>query len=147
RRGAGALPGVPGSVLFAIGRRSHMNNIEAVYPLSPLQQGLLFHSLYLPAGGAYFEQVRGRFVVPIDAGAFRDAWQFLVDRHDILRTAFVWQDLEEPVQVVGRKVRLPFTFEDWTHLPPQAQDARFEEYLRVDQERGYDLNRAPLMRV
>ena len=124
-----------------------MNNIEAVYPLSPLQQGLLFHSLYLPAGGAYFEQVSGRFVVPIDAGAFRDAWRFLVDRHDILRTAFVWQNLEEPVQVVGRKVRLPFTFEDWTHLPPHAQDARFEESLRADQERGYDLNRAPLMRV
>ena len=74
--------------------------IEDIYPLSPLQQGMLFHSLYAPESGEYFRQslfeLRGR----LNAEAFEHAWRRAVERHDVLLTAFVWENLDEPLQVV-----------------------------------------------
>lgn len=83
-------------------------NIEDLYPLSPMQTGMLFHSITAGESGVYIEQlsfaISGSFV----PAAFQEAWQRLVNRHSILRTAFLYQDLKEPVQVVQRKVSVPF---------------------------------------
>src|ERR1051325_1856905 len=82
-------------------------NLEDLYELSPMQEGMLFHTLYAPGTGAYFEQsiftVEGDF----NASAFERAWQELINRHSILRTSFLWEGLEKPLQVVHRQVRLP----------------------------------------
>jgi len=82
--------------------------IESIYPLSPLQQGMLFHSLAEPASGLYLVQVtcmlRGRF----DVAAFQRAWQRVLTRHGALRTAFVWEGQKQAQQVVLRDVSLPF---------------------------------------
>jgi hypothetical protein len=77
-------------------------NIEDIYPLSPLQQGLLFHSLYEPGSGVYVEQLGWALEGAFHADAFEQAWQFAAARHPALRTAFAWEGLEEPVQVVHR---------------------------------------------
>jgi len=121
-------------------------NIEDVYPLSPMQEGLLFHSLYAPEGGLYITQIPFN-MKGIDVPALERAWQRIIDRHPIFRTAFVWKNIENPLQVVGRRVSLPFTCEDWRHLPAAEQEARFDTYLKEDRRRGFELNKAPLLRI
>ena len=121
--------------------------IEDLYPLSPTQQGLLFHSLYGPASGVYMVQVgftvRGR----LNLEAFCRAWQWLVQRHPVLRTAFTWDALEEPLQVVGRQATLPIDIQDWQTKPREAQAQELADWLERDRRQGFDLTAAPLMRL
>jgi len=121
--------------------------IQDIYPLSPMQQGMLFHSLSDPRSGAYCVQTSWTFEGDLDVSALRQAWQHAVDRHPILRTDFDWEELDEPVQVVYRHVTLPFEQMDWRHLPKEQQDQQLEQYLAQDRSRGFDLGQAPLMRL
>ena len=121
-------------------------NIEDVYPLSPMQEGLLFHSLYAPEGGLYVTQIPFN-TKGINTSALRQAWQRVVNRYSIFRTAFVWKNIDKPMQVVGRRVELPFKVEDWRNLSAAEQDARFDAYLVEDRRRGFKLNQAPLLRI
>ncbi|MFZ0750920.1 MAG: condensation domain-containing protein, partial [Pyrinomonadaceae bacterium] len=122
------------------------NNIEDVYPLSPMQEGLLFHSLYAPEGGLYVTQIPFN-TKGINTSALQQAWQRIVDRYPIFRTAFVWKNIQKPMQVVGRRVELPFKIEDWRNLSTTEQDTRFDAYLGEDRRRGFKLNHAPLLRI
>lgn len=122
-------------------------NIEAIYPLSPLQQGMLFHTLYAPKAAVYFGQFHCTLQGDINVNAVKWAWQRVVDRHPILRTAFVWESLDEPLQVVGRRVKLPFTEQDWRDMSPVDQQKRLDAFLQEDRARGFDLAQAPVMRL
>ena len=122
-------------------------NIEAVYPLSNLQQGLLFHSLYAPGSGVYVEQLSCALHGRLEVELFERVWQSLADRHAVLRTAFAWDGLDEPLQVVGRRVKLPLGAEDWRGLGAAEREARLERFLEEDRRRGFELARAPLMRL
>ncbi|MCU0488382.1 MAG: amino acid adenylation domain-containing protein [Anaerolineales bacterium] len=126
---------------------SAKRNIEAVYPLSPMQQGMLFHSLYAPETGAYFEQftcvLRGR----LNRTAFEQAWQIIVQRQAVLRTSFVWKRLDRMLQVVQKEVNLPVEYQDWRAESPQAQGDHLDAYLSADRKRGFDLAKSPLMRL
>jgi hypothetical protein len=73
---------------------SAKNNIESVYPLSPMQRGMLFHSLYAPGSGVYCTQLSCVLEGDLNLEAFEQAWQRVVDTHPILRTAFVWEGLD-----------------------------------------------------
>ncbi len=122
-------------------------NIEDIYTLSPMQQGMLFHSLYTPEASVYTEQMsctlHGRLNVP----AFERAWQRAVDHHPILRTAFVWEGVDEPLQVVMRRVELPLEQHDWRGLAAAEQATQLEAFLQADHARGFELSQAPLMRL
>jgi amino acid adenylation domain-containing protein len=126
---------------------SQRKNIEAVYPLSNLQQGMLFHSLYSPGSGVYVEQLSCALHGRLDVELFGRVWQSLADRHAVLRTAFGWEGLDEPLQVVGRRVKLPVGAEDWRGLGADERAARLEQFLEEDRLRGFELGRAPLMRL
>jgi amino acid adenylation domain-containing protein/non-ribosomal peptide synthase protein (TIGR01720 family) len=121
--------------------------VEDIYPLSPVQQGLLFHSLYEPEAGLYFEQksciLRGK----LNVEAFQRACQRVVDRHPILRTAFMWQGLDEPLQVVQRQVDVPWTLADWRGLTVNEQAARLRSFFSEDRARHFEPAVAPLMRM
>ncbi|HEX6287623.1 MAG TPA: amino acid adenylation domain-containing protein, partial [Herpetosiphonaceae bacterium] len=121
--------------------------IEAIYPLSPLQQGMLFHALYAPRSGVYVQQMNVPLHGRLDTVAFLRAWQHAVDRHAALRTLFYWHDLSAPIQVVRRHATVPLAQDDWRGLEPDEQAARLEAWLRADRERGFDLTAAPLMRL
>jgi amino acid adenylation domain-containing protein/non-ribosomal peptide synthase protein (TIGR01720 family) len=121
--------------------------IEDIYPLSPMQRGMLFESLYAPEKGAYFVQISCALEGELDADAFARAWQQVCERHAILRTSFAWEELDEPLQVVRRHVELPFHREDWRGLPPAEQQERLAALLLADRARGFKLSQAPLMRV
>ncbi|NLG50016.1 MAG: amino acid adenylation domain-containing protein, partial [Chloroflexi bacterium] len=122
-------------------------NIEAIYPLSPMQEGMLFHSLYAPDSGVYVEQLGCTLLGDLDVPAFERAWQRVVDRHSILRTSFLWKRLDRTLQVVQRQVRLSVAQEDWRGVSPAEQEARLEDFLQADRRRGFDLARPPLIRL
>ena len=122
-------------------------SIEEVYPLSPLQQGLLFHSVAEPGSGLYVEQTSWTLTGELSTPALRRAWELVVARHTILRTGFVWEDLEQPLQVVHSSVDLPFTEHDWTSLPPSSRARRLADLRDADRRRDFDLAAAPLMRL
>ncbi|MET9923058.1 condensation domain-containing protein, partial [Streptomyces sp. NPDC006435] len=122
------------------------HNVEDVYGLSPLQFGMLYHSLEdtsdtRPYMVQMTEEVEGSF----DEALFGAAWQQLVDRHSILRSAFVWEGVSEPVQVVQREAPLPFEVRDLRGLSDQEE--QLSAFLTEDWDRGFDLSRAPLVRV
>ena len=121
--------------------------VADIYPLTPLQKGLLFHALYEPESAAYFEQLCVRLDGALDEGAFEEAWRRLIDRHAILRSAFVTRGQREPVQVVFDRVPFAVTVEDWSALDDAGQAARLDGFLDEDRRRGFAFNRPPLMRV
>ena len=121
--------------------------VEDIYPLSPTQQGMLFHSLYSPQSGVYVVQVGCTLRGALDRQALAHAWQQLVQRHAVLRTAFGWSNLEEPLQVVGRQASLPLTYEDWRQHTPDELPEKLDDWMAEDRARGFDLARAPLMRL
>jgi amino acid adenylation domain-containing protein/non-ribosomal peptide synthase protein (TIGR01720 family) len=123
-----------------------VENLADIYELSPMQQGMLFHTLYAPDSGLYFEQRHCLIQGPFNVSAFRQAWQAVVDRHAILRTAFYWAELEKPLQVVRINVSLPWTELDWQNVDPAEQAVKLEEFLQCDRDQGFDLQQAPLMR-
>jgi len=119
--------------------------VEDLYPLSPMQQGMLFHTLYEQAGGDYINQLRVD-VDGLDPERFQQAWQATLDRHDILRTGFLWQgELPAPIQVVYKQVRLDFTEHDWRGRP-HPQEA-LHALATAERLRGFDLAAAPLLRL
>ncbi|HEX4954995.1 MAG TPA: amino acid adenylation domain-containing protein, partial [Thermoanaerobaculia bacterium] len=121
--------------------------VEDVYPLSPMQEGILFHSLYDREEEPYFRQWSGRLSGGLDVAGLLAAWHQVMDHHPVLRTAFVWQGLDKPLQVVCRAVRLPLVWQDWSQLAESDQRARLGDYLRRDRRRGFELSEAPLMRL
>src|ERR1700730_11814726 len=91
-------------------------NVEDLYPLTPVQQGLLFHSLYEPGAGVYCSQVSFLLEGDVKPAALRGAWQQALEHHPILRTSFLWEGLEQPLQVVHERLALPWCEEDWAGL-------------------------------
>ncbi|SFW64755.1 non-ribosomal peptide synthase domain TIGR01720 [Burkholderia sp. NFACC33-1] len=122
------------------------DDLEDSYPLSSLQQGILFHSLYELDPAAYFQQFS--FVVsgPLQVPALRQAWANALERHAVLRTAFAWANRDHPVQTVRHTVDLPWTFLDWRHRDASRRAQDFDAFLADDRRRGFDLQRAPLFR-
>jgi amino acid adenylation domain-containing protein len=122
-------------------------NLEDVYPLSPLQQGLLFHSLYAPGSGVYIEQMSWRLQGALNLRPFREAWQQIVDRHAVLRTRFLWRETTSPIQIVLPFAELPWTELDWRDCPSAEQEARFSRLVEEDRRTDFDFERPPLMRI
>jgi len=119
--------------------------IEDLYPLSPMQQGMLFHTLEAAEPGLYINQM----AVPVeglDVERFVAAWNQVIERHEILRTGFWAQnDLREPLQVVYKQASMPVTVHDWRARQHSA--AALEQLIADDSVQGFDLLSAPLMRL
>ncbi|GAA6615349.1 amino acid adenylation domain-containing protein [Scytonema sp. NUACC26] len=123
------------------------NNVEDIYQLSPMQQGMLFHTLYAPDSGVYCQQLNCSLTGTLNVEAFKAAWQQVVARHVILRTAFIWERKDVPLQVVYRQVKLPIEIHSWLGLSPQEQQQQLQDFLESDRDRGFQLDKAPLMRL
>ena len=121
--------------------------VENIYRLSPMQEGMLFHSLSDKDSGMYVEQSVCTLAGEIDAAALRRAWEGVLARHSVLRASFHWEEVDRPVQVVYRQLDLPWREEDWRGLDGETQAARFEALVEADRRLGFDLDRPPLLRV
>lgn len=121
-------------------------NIEAIYPLSSTQEGILFHTLYAPESRIYFQQLNFTLQGNLQVQAFQQAWQRVVERHQVLRTLFLWEGREKPLQVVLKSVNLPWENLDWQHLSSWEQQERLQALKQSELEQQVPLNQAPLMR-
>jgi len=126
---------------------TNRQNVADIYPLSPMQQGMLFHSLYEPDSDVYFVQFSCNLKGNVDATIFEQAWQRLVEKYVVFRTAFIWESLSQPVQVVYRQVTVRVATYDWQHLTAQQQEQELAVFLESDQQKSLELSEAPLMRL
>ncbi len=120
--------------------------IEDIYPLTPMQQGMLFHTLMAPGTGVYVEQLTCRIGRGLDVARFEQALQALVDRHAILRSVFAWDKLNEPLQIARRELRVPLAQLDWRERPAGEREAAYDAFLAEDYQRGFALDQPPLLR-
>jgi hypothetical protein len=118
-----------------------------VYELTPAQQEMFFHAQRAPGSQAYFEQIVYAYQGALDVPAFAQAWQRVIDRHPILRTSFCLEDGTQTVQLVHSHVVLPFATDDWRGLSSSVQEQRLAVFVEEDRRQGFDLGRAPLIRV
>lgn len=123
------------------------NEIDDTYPLSPLQQGLLFHTLLQPGSGVDIVQLLCELHEALDVAAFQRAWRCVIARHPVLRTNLRWENLAQPLQEVHAQVDLPWQEQDWRAVPPGEREQRIADFLGADRRRGIDLARAPLFRL
>jgi amino acid adenylation domain-containing protein/thioester reductase-like protein len=120
-------------------------NVQDIYPLAPLQDGMLFHHLFNEHGGdAYIVSMLFSMSSRAAVSELLDALQNVIDRHDILRTAVLWEDLPCAVQVVHRRALLPV--EEFSLDPHRDVRAQLSECMRPERQQ-MDIRQAPLMRL
>ena len=122
-------------------------DIQDLYPLSPLQEGMLFHARLEPRSNAYFQQVSYRWQAPLANHLIEMSLNRLFANHDILRTAFVQDGLVRPLQVALRQRAAAFCLIDASGLERQQQISFMKLLLVMDRDRSFDLARDPLLRV
>ena len=120
------------------------NRDADIFGVSPLQAGMLFHSLLEPSGGEYVvvaaQRISGRF----DPACFRRAWDTVVAHTPVLRAAFRWSDT--PCQVVAPEVVVPWREEDWRGRAATDVNDELRDFVAAERLTGFDLGQAPLMR-
>ncbi|MBO0991337.1 amino acid adenylation domain-containing protein, partial [Delftia sp. SD018] len=132
---AQALAGLP----FA------QEDVEDVYPLTPTQEGMFFHAMEAPGTGLYVNQL-GVDLSGVDAERLARAWSAMVQRHAMLRTAFVWQaGMQRPLQVVLRQATAKFVQHDWRGLDDAVE--RADRLGREELRRETDWLAPPLVRI
>lgn len=124
-----------------------MTELEDLYPLSPTQQGMLFHALQEPNVRPYTEQLVWELTGEVDLDRLGGAWQALVDRHPVLRTSLVWEETDTPLQAVHQTAQLSYMAFDWTAMSPADQREHFPALVDGYRSYGLDLRSAPLMKV
>ncbi|MET8336061.1 condensation domain-containing protein [Streptosporangium canum] len=124
-----------------------MDNVEDIYELSPLQQGMLLHSTHDGAADMYLSQHMYEVEGPLDDQALEETWHAVLEAHPSLRTSFHWEGLDKPLQVVHRDVKLPVHRHDWRGLDAAQQRDRLERLHVEDRAAGFDLTAAPLQRL
>ena len=122
-------------------------NIESIYPLSPMQEGMLFHSIDGQESKVYVVVLYFSLRGALNVHAFKRAWQIILERHSILRTFFVWNNRKTPLQIVRKHVALPWQEFDWRYKPASEQNELLKFFPQTDRRRGFNLSKAPLMRL
>lgn len=128
-------------------QRLERNNIADIYPLAPMQEGILFHSVSSPGGGLYMPQTALRITGHVDVDTLKAAWQGAIDRHPILRSGFFWEERDEPFQIAFRSLPVTFKRLDWTGLDGASERERLQALFSANRAEPFDLRRPPLIRV
>jgi amino acid adenylation domain-containing protein/non-ribosomal peptide synthase protein (TIGR01720 family) len=127
--------------------RKSYGRIADIYPLSPIQQGMLFHSLLEPSAGTYLTQFVCELTGDLNQEAFCAAWRHVVNTQSSLKACFEAEIVsDEPVQVIADSVDPHFQYGDWSDAAGVKRKNKLREFLEQDRERGIDLKAAPLMR-
>ncbi|WP_085715279.1 non-ribosomal peptide synthetase [Pseudomonas sp. B28(2017)] len=118
--------------------------IEDVYPLTPMQEGMLLHTLLEPGTGLYYMQDRYRINSELDPQRFAQAWQAVIARHEALRASFCWNVGEQMLQVIHKPGSTPIEYLDWSDIAQAEQEPKLQTLLKTEREAGFDLlNQAP----
>jgi amino acid adenylation domain-containing protein/non-ribosomal peptide synthase protein (TIGR01720 family) len=122
-------------------------DVEDIYPLTPMQAGMVFHGLSQADQRLYLEQVAFVLGGVEDPRVLGAAWQHVVDRTPVLRSRVVWNGVDKPLQVVHRDATIAVHHLDWTHLSPSVRQNELRRVLEQDRTVGIDLDSPPLLRV
>ncbi|MEU7260748.1 non-ribosomal peptide synthetase [Streptomyces rimosus] len=123
-------------------------SLTDIWPLSPLQEGLLFHAAFEEEGPDVYETQRLLDLNgPLDAARLRASWEALLARHDALRASFHQRESGDTVQVVARDVTLPWAEADVSALPEDERQAALDELAANERAHRFDLAAAPLLRL
>ncbi|MFS0655871.1 amino acid adenylation domain-containing protein [Bacillus sp. 179-C3.3 HS] len=121
--------------------------IQKVYPLTPMQEGMLYHAMLDPNSSSYFTQLELGISGEFDLGLFEKSINELIRTYDILRTAFVYQQLQKPRQVVLAERHADVYREDLTNLNHQAQQKVLDQYKKQVRKQGFHLTNDLLLKV
>ncbi len=124
-----------------------MKNVEDIYALSSMQQLMLWQAVSPGRSEALAEQLTCTLNGPLNVAAFRAAWQTVTARHPLLRTAFLYTGIKNPVQVVRERTHLPWEEIDLRELEPEVQEERIAELSQQQLQEGFDVTKAPLFRL
>lgn len=122
-------------------------DIATLYELSPLQEGILFHSLYNPKSTAYKTQFSMEFPEGLDLESFQKAWEYVIKNHTILRTLFIHDQVSIPVQCVYKKLQFKYEFIDFTKFASDELEIEYNKLLQTERNKAFDFKKPPLMRV
>lgn len=140
------------NVIFSMGRNKNApyergDNIEDIYTLSPIQSGMLLHSLLDADLDPYFRQLSFSLAGALDTEIFAEAWKKSIARHSALRSCIRLNGLSKPHQLVYRQVETPLKIYDWRQMSPAKREELLVALLREEESKGFDLSKAPLMRL
>ncbi|MEU9191384.1 amino acid adenylation domain-containing protein [Streptomyces sp. NPDC048484] len=121
--------------------------IENIYPLTGLQQGMLLHTRLAPEPGMHWAQYGYLLEGALELSALRRAWELVFVRHEVLRSAVVWDGVPVPVAVVSREISLPWQVVDASDLDEEGRLQAVDHYLAEDAARGADFTAPSLTRV
>jgi amino acid adenylation domain-containing protein len=121
-------------------------NIESIYPLSPLQEGILYHTIEAPDSDLYFQQYSCVIEKLTEPEKWQASWQRIAQNHPIMRTLFTWENRSQPLQIVRERVTLPWQNIDWQSQTIKQQIEKWSSLMQRDRDLGFDLSVAPLMR-
>lgn len=124
-----------------------MKNVADIFPLSPMQELMLVHSLAAPRSEVLINQLVYALPGPLDVSALEQAWQAVVKRHAMLRVGFAWENLKQPMQFVREDVILTLERLDWQAEPRATLEDKLAPWLQADRERALTLTKPPLMRL
>ena len=125
-----------------------LENVSDIYPLTPLQQGILFHCISRPEDSLYIDQVTADLNGTLDVPAFQNAWSLLAKSHAALRTEFLWDGLDQPLQVVRESVSMRWRQLNWSQKSEDEKQTLFSELRhqnRLNQSTRIDSANAPLL--
>lgn len=120
--------------------------VEAIFPLTSMQQALLFHSLQEERDEGLL-QVHCKLKGPLNPALFQQAWDLTMQRHPVLRTSIHWEKIKKPVQVVHPTAKLPWTNLDWSDTTPAGYSEKLAAFKEEDIDLGLTLSKAPLSRI
>ena len=123
-----------------------LENVADLYPLSPMQQGMLFHTVSDATPGVYVDQVVVSLQGPLDPERLVRSIRQVAAQFDALRTAFVWDGVDHPLQIVRQQVEFPVESLDWRSLSADQQQDRLLSLVADNKRQGFQLEVAPLLR-
>ncbi|OSX98878.1 non-ribosomal peptide synthetase [Bacillus mycoides] len=130
--------------------RGNNYQITDLYPLSPLQEGMIFHTLHDQGDehvAPYIVQLSFMIRGELDIVTFEQAWKSVIQQHEIFRSSFLWDEVEEPLQVVYESVPFKVNVEDWRTLTAEEKEEKRKAFLALDRKQAFLFDEAPLMRV
>ncbi|WP_434756636.1 amino acid adenylation domain-containing protein [Paenibacillus amylolyticus] len=124
-------------------RNLNKNNVDNILRLTPVQEGLLFHYLMEPASQLYHAQLVLELEGSLDPVTFNRVWNKLVEKHEMLRTLFRWEGLNNPIQVNLKNHLLPIRFFDLSTVSPSYREQEYAEILDRDRNEIFSLDEVP----
>ncbi len=120
--------------------------LEEILPATSIQQGFLFHHLYHQNSDDYLTQLTWDMYGKLDVLRFKKSWESILQKYSVLRTAFIWEEMPQPLQVIEKDCQLHWNELDWSNLDVDKEQM-FKEYIAKDRTKGFDLSKAPLLRL